>query len=59
MRLLLPLLVLSALHAGAQQIGQNKASGAEGQTYTLSVKTQLVVEAVAVKDKAGSRRSRG
>ncbi len=53
MRLLLPLLVLSALHAGAQQIGQNKASGAEGQTYTLSVKTQLVVETVVVKDKAG------
>ncbi len=52
MRLLF-LLVLSTVAAGAQQIGQNKASGAEGQTYTLSVKTQLVVETVVVKDKAG------
>src|SRR6185503_18142650 len=36
----------------AQQIGQNKqANGAD--TYTLSVKVQLVVEAVVVKDKEG------
>ena len=38
--------------AGAQQIGQNK--NADGtSTYTLSLKSQLVVETVVVKDKAG------
>jgi VWFA-related protein len=37
----------------AQTIGQNKpANGAE--TYTLSVRSQLVVEAVTVKDKQGN-----
>ena len=38
--------------AGAQQIGQNKPAGA-GDNLTLTVKVQLVVEAVAVRDKDG------
>jgi VWFA-related protein len=43
---------LAASLAGAQQIGQNKpADGSQG--FTLSVKVQLVVEAVVVKDKDG------
>jgi VWFA-related protein len=43
---------LTAAVAGAQQIGQNKpADGSQG--FTLSVKVQLVVEAVVVKDKDG------
>ena len=52
-RLLAALLVLAfAESSTAQQIGQNKqASGPD--TYTLSVKVQLVVEAVVVKDKDG------
>lgn len=37
----------------AQQIGQNKPAGAE-DTYTMSVKVQLVVESVVVKDKQGN-----
>src|SRR6202453_4820144 len=52
---ILPSLVLflsSAALAGAQQIGQNKPADAS-DTYTLSVKVQLVVEAVVVKDKDG------
>jgi VWFA-related protein len=36
----------------AQQIGQNKTPGAP-DSYTLSVKSQLVVETVVVKDKQG------
>ena len=43
---------LAASLAGAQQIGQNKpADGSQG--FTLSLKVQLVVEAVVVKDKDG------
>jgi len=42
----------AATCAGAQQIGQNKAAGG-GDNFTLSVKVQLVVEAVSVKDKDG------
>ena len=38
--------------AGAQQIGQNKPADA-ADTYTLSMKVQLVVEAVVVKGKDG------
>jgi VWFA-related protein len=45
------LAVLSSV-AGAQQIGTNKAEG-KADTYTLSVKSQLVVETVVAKDKAG------
>ncbi len=38
--------------ATAQQIGQNKPAG-DTQPYTVSVKSQLVVETVVVKDKQG------
>jgi VWFA-related protein len=37
----------------AQQIGSNKADG-QSETYSLSVKSQLVVETVVVKDKKGN-----
>src|ERR1700744_928311 len=50
-RLLAFLLTTSAL-ATAQQIGQNKTSS-DSQPYTVSVKSQLVVETVVVKDKQG------
>ncbi len=46
------LLVTAAASAAAQQVGQNKQAGAS-DTYTLSVKAQLVVETVVVKDKQG------
>ena len=56
MRSLLPipitLALLASLSASAQQIGTNKTPGSE-DTYTLSVKSQLVVETVVVKDKQG------
>jgi hypothetical protein len=53
MRLLVPIFVaLAASLAGAQQIGQNKPADGS-QDFTLSVKVQLVVEAVVVKDKNG------
>jgi VWFA-related protein len=42
-----------ALTAGAQTIGQNKASGST-DTYTISVRSQLVVETVVVRDKQGN-----
>ena len=45
-------LISLASPAGAQQIGQNKPEGA-ADTYTLSMKVQLVVEAVVVKGKDG------
>jgi VWFA-related protein len=43
---------MAGAFAGAQQIGQNKPAGA-GDNFTLTVKVQLVVEAVVVKDKDG------
>jgi VWFA-related protein len=49
-------LVLLLTAAGvpvAQQVGQNKGPG-ETQGFTLTVKSQLVVEAVEVKDKQGN-----
>src|SRR5580658_2314430 len=46
------LLLLAALTAGAQTIGQNNTPG-QPQNYTLSVRSQLVVETVVVKDKQG------
>lgn len=52
---LLVALILSAAswrHVQAQTIGQNTPSGAP--SYTLSVRSQLVVEAVTVKDKQGN-----
>jgi VWFA-related protein len=54
MRIPLGLFVLfiATAHAGAQQLGQNKPADAS-QNFTLSVKVQLVVEAVVVKDKDG------
>jgi VWFA-related protein len=42
----------SALDLHAQQIGTNAAQG-QPNTYTLSVKSQLVVETVVAKDKQG------
>jgi len=44
--------LIAAAAAGAQQIGQNKPADAS-QNFTLSVKVQLVIEAVVVKDKDG------
>ncbi|MES2393544.1 MAG: VWA domain-containing protein [Acidobacteriota bacterium] len=52
MRSLLTLLLVSSLAAGAQTIGQNTPLGAS-PTYTLSVKSQLVVETVVARDKQG------
>ena len=54
---LLPLLLVTSILCGtactpAQQIGTNAAQGKD-QTYTLSVKTQLVTETVVIKDKSG------
>jgi len=51
----LPLFIalLVGLPAAAQQIGQNAPANAK-ETATLRVSTQLVVEAVVVKDKAGN-----
>jgi VWFA-related protein len=47
------LLLAGARAYGAQVVGQNKS--ADGSTtFTLSVKTQLVVETVVVKDKKGN-----
>jgi VWFA-related protein len=52
MKILLSSLLLLTVGAAAQQVGQNK--NADGSsTFTLSVKAQLVVEAVVVKDKQG------
>ncbi len=53
MRVLASIVVaLAAALAGAQQIGQNKpADGSQG--FTISMKVQLVVEAIVVKDKDG------
>jgi VWFA-related protein len=50
--MLLVLLTLIGAHATAQQIGQNTSANASG-TYTLTAKSQLVVETVVVKDKEG------
>jgi VWFA-related protein len=49
--LLLFLTISAAIAASAQQIGQNTAKS--GDTFTLSVKEQLVIETVTVKDKDG------
>jgi VWFA-related protein len=45
-------LLFATLFAGAQTIGQNKSADA-AETYTMSIKSQLVVETVVVKDKQG------
>ena len=52
MKILFILLALIAAQASAQQIGQNSSANASG-TYTLTAKSQLVVETVVVKDKQG------
>jgi len=52
LRLIPSLLLIATISAGAQTIGQNTTPGAP-QTYTLSVRSQLVVETVVVKDKQG------
>jgi len=52
MRSLLSITLLATLSAGAQTIGQNKAPGSS-DTMTISVRAQLVVETVVVKDKQG------
>jgi VWFA-related protein len=46
------LLLAAAAGPGAQQVGQNQGPGGT-QSFTLTVKTQLVVEPVEVKDKQG------
>jgi VWFA-related protein len=53
MRLIPAILLLITASAGAQTIGQNKQPGS-ADTYTLTVKAQLVVETVVVKDKKGN-----
>jgi hypothetical protein len=45
-------ILLIASSSVAQQVGRNKPSG-ESSAYTISVKSQLVVENVVVKDKQG------
>ncbi len=52
MKRLLALLLTTSALVMAQQIGQNKTSS-DSQPYTVSVKSQLVVETVVVKDKQG------
>jgi VWFA-related protein len=52
MRPLLITLLLAAT-ASAQQVGQNATPSAGAATYTLSVKSQLVIETVTAKDKQG------
>jgi VWFA-related protein len=47
------LMLAVATVAGPQQVGQNKLPG-QTQTFTLSVKSDLVIEAVEVKDKQGN-----
>jgi VWFA-related protein len=52
MRTLIASVLLVASAATAQQIGTNAPAG-EQQNFTLTVQSQLVVEAVVVKDKQG------
>jgi VWFA-related protein len=52
MRWISVLCLFATLRAGAQTIGQNKSAEAAG-TEVLSVRSQLVVETVVVKDKQG------
>jgi VWFA-related protein len=53
MRSLLTILLLATLGTEAQQIGQNAAPG-QNDTPTLSVRSQIVIETVVVKDKKGN-----
>jgi VWFA-related protein len=52
MRFLLALLFLATMGARAQVVGQNTGPENTG-SYTLTVKSQLVIETVVVKDKQG------
>ena len=52
MRSLLTILLFATLGAEAQTIGQNAAPGSS-DTTTLSVRSQIVIETVVVKDKNG------
>src|SRR6202522_1591162 len=52
MKRLIALLLTTSALVMAQQIGQNKTTS-DSQPYTVSVKSQLVVESVVVKDKQG------
>src|SRR5580704_4107622 len=54
MRLFLTMMLLGTLPMGAQVIGQNAQPGGSNGTYTMSVSTNLVIEAVVVKDKQGN-----
>ncbi|HEY1803595.1 MAG TPA: VWA domain-containing protein [Terracidiphilus sp.] len=47
------LLLVTAIGVLPQQVGENKGAG-EAQSFTLTVKSNLVVEAVEVKDKQGN-----
>jgi VWFA-related protein len=51
-RVLISMLLAGAISAEAQVVGQNTQPGGTG-TYTLSVTSKLVIEAVNVKDKQG------
>ena len=53
MRSLLTILLLATLGARAQTIGQN-AGPPSSDTTTLSVRSQIVIETVVVKDKKGN-----
>ena len=53
MRSLLTAFLFATLSAGAQQIGQNTPAGSS-DTVTLSVRSQIVIETVVVKDKNGN-----
>jgi VWFA-related protein len=53
LRLLSAILLLAAVSAHPQTVGQNKTPGSDS-TYQLSVRSQLVVETVVVKDKQGN-----
>ena len=52
-RLILFGVLLAAVTARGQVVGQNKEPGGDG-AYTVSVSAKLVIEAVNVKDKAGN-----
>lgn len=53
MRSLLTIFMFATLGANAQQIGQNTPLG-KSDTLTLSVRSQIVIETVVVKDKKGN-----
>jgi hypothetical protein len=53
MRSLITILLLATLGGKAQQIGQNAVPG-NNDTPTLSVRSQIVIEIVVVKDKKGN-----